>query len=611
MSSRNRRHPEPWPMPPKRTDTELLSSNLSSAVRLDDSDGDFKTPSTSLFRGEGEGGSDSAQKDSPALEISPVQQLLFDDIDVESAIDSLKKKSKGGKADKDTEVMYERQKGRSRRMNDLFESEAFSNAVGVIPIEEEASDEQNSGDYVTYSDDGESEEEVKSVRVVPGLKDLFSEKGDSSYKGRTWWKSRTPKALGSEVDTFSPRLSNDELDSRERTSRGPLPRLPLISEPKARKTASRAAPTDSSAGPLPRLPKMAGLKAENTTSKTAADSSGRPLIRRPLGSRRKTLIDLSAEQSTTQDSSAKAGDEGNRGYSGAHISTAEEEGSEKSPESKSSATIESDIKVVSPLRRGVIMRANTHKTNVNGIRKAETGKIMSREELLTEQKSMMLKESPIPKSLNPAAFSEDDDATTKRTSALFHFSSSESDGQTSGRRPKHGEHADDDGSFLEGGLLDKASASYLYHEVHSGSSSKLSENGSSSGIVNRLGSSFKKAKNAVARKSVLELPDVGETDLLLAGTVDEAVLRICYVCRKQMKCKVFVKNTGRKIKVVSDEERNASRHLRATLVLRAVGADNGACAVNIRQSRQDGMKTTFARLWEFYQELEKRLQELE
>ncbi|PXF46190.1 hypothetical protein BWQ96_04067 [Gracilariopsis chorda] len=618
-------------MPPKREDMESSSSNLSSVVRLDESDGDYKTPSTSLFGGQGEDGSDSEGRESGPLEISPVQQLLFDDIDIPSAIDSLKKRSKGEKVEKDAEVVYEREKRRPRRTNDRFESDSISNALGIIPIEEETAVEPHSEDFVQFSEDDESEEEAKSVRVIPGLQGLFSENDESSHEERTSRKSRTPKAPDSELEMFSPRLSNDELDRHERTSRGPLPRLPLIYEPKAKKTAKRTT-TDPSAGPLPKLPQkvdpkanqktrqtttdpsagrlprrlqLPETKAEKTAKKTTTDSSARPLIRRPLGSRRKTLIDLSVKESVIEDSN---GDEEKKSRHRAPR-VQEEKVSEKSPESRSSATIESDIKVVSPPRKGVIMRANTHKTNVNGIRKAETGKIMSRDELLTEQKSMLLKENPIPKSLNPAAFSEEDDVMSRRPSTLFNFSSSESDGVTSGQRGKLGSQTDD-GSFLEGGLLDKASASYTYHEVHSGSSSKFSENGSSSGIVNRLGSSFKKAKNAVARKSVTELPDVGGTDLLLAGTVDEAVLRICYVCRKKLKCKVFVKNTGRKIKVECDEDRKAGRYLRATLVLKAVGGDNSACAVNIRQSRHDGMKTTFARLWEFYQELEKGLQEL-
>ncbi|KAI0561204.1 hypothetical protein FGB62_91g017 [Gracilaria domingensis] len=543
-------------------------TRLSSKGRsAQDSEGDFKTPRTKFLASQHyQKFSTSSQPEFPPLEASPVQEVFVDDVDmsINAFLGSAHTRDQDAAAAVVSKRGYE-----TPKTPEVDVSATFIDRYCPSPEEEEVVpfSEQESETFRFLKDDEVSSSSEKSFKLPSGLRNLFGEDGRNS-SGRKSSKSRTQRGLTLDSELFSPMKLGNGLDEFETKSGGN--RRGLL-EPKALNASS--------------------------------DSSKHSVLRRPIGSRRKTVVDLSKPPLPEVTSSGSA----SRKIEESSIPPEEEvERLKTSPDSsKSTESSEEQVKVVSPLvTKGVIMRAQTHKTNVNGIRKAETGKIMSREELIGDRKTVYLRDSPTPKSLNPASFSEDDDGLTRKQSTLFQYSSSESDGGI----PNTSVHKidTDDGTFLG----EKESLSYIYQEVQSSSSSKFSENGSSSGLVNRLGSSFKKAKNVVARKSLTDIPELDNTDMVIAGTIDEAVCKICYVCRKKLGCRVFVKNTGKKIKVEADD-REKNYYLRASLCVTQLGGEEPACAINIRQSRADGMKTSFATLWDFYQRLEKGMRELE
>ncbi|CAN8066883.1 unnamed protein product [Agarophyton chilense] len=554
-------------MPLENENIQAQSSKSAKQRNTGGSEQDYKTPRTAFFSTTNQlNFSRTASPESPPLEISPVQELFVDDIEIPSSKNLFLSTPNSKDITKELTVVRKRQIGTEQKKSHA--STSFVDRYCSSPEEEvESVSEEESETFKFLKDDEVSTSSEKSLKFPSGLKNLFADAGTDSPK-RSTLKNRNPCGLAVDTDLFSPRLSSDALDESGRKSR--LSRNEL-SEPKAMKTSS--------------------------------DSSTQSSLRRPIGSRRRTLINLS-RLSQSEELSPRSTSRSKEEYNISNVK-AEEKPKTSPGGSNSTETSCEQVKVISPLMtKGVIMRAQTHKTNVNGIRKAETGKIMSREELLGDRKTVFLRESPIPKSLNPAAFSEEDDVMTRRPSTLFQYSSSESDRGVPNSSIQKEEN--DDGTFL----TDKASLGYIYQEVQSSSSSKFSENGSSSGLVNRLGSSFKKAKNVVARRSATDIPELNNTDMLIVGTIDEVVCKVCYVCRKKMGCRVFVKNTGKKIKVEADD-REIGYYVRASLFVRTLGGEEPSCAINIRQSRADGMKTNFASLWDFYQRLEKGLSELE
>lgn len=268
---------------------------------------------------------------------------------------------------------------------------------------------------------------------------------------------------------------------------------------------------------------------------------------------------------------------------------------------------------VEVLRKGVIMRAEGLESHVMGIRRAETGRIMSRAEIrAAASKTMLFQDNPNPKSLHPAAFMNSDDdedgpPTTIPVAVFPRTIAKREEGTGENSAPSsHGKSAGD-GSFLSPGLVSRRLQSSHEENVNS---FQFSEHDESSGILNRLGTSFRKATSAVSKRTSSNVPEAGRTDFVIVGTIGEAVIKICLVCRKRLNCNVFVKDTGRKIKVES-RENDYKHYLRASILLRPIAASAPACAINVRQSRSDGMRTTFPVLWEFYQGLEKTLKEME
>lgn len=275
--------------------------------------------------------------------------------------------------------------------------------------------------------------------------------------------------------------------------------------------------------------------------------------------------------------------------------------------------------------KGVIMRAHHQVSHVAGIRRAETGRIMSREEMRA-RRPILLQESPNPKSLNPAGFmSEEEDISTVHPSTFLPSSNSQREANERAHQSTKSEASKaispkqkssgkgkaskvDDGSFLSPGIL--ARKKKFGAEEYRVDSFQFSEHEGSSGLLNFFSSGLKKVHFGVGKKSNTRdaTSQEGDSTIVVPGTIDETVCKICVVCRQNLEYDVYVKDTGKKIKVESRKD-GRSRHLRATILVRQAPGES-TCYVSIRQSRSDGMKTSLATLWGFYQRLEAGLKEM-
>lgn len=269
---------------------------------------------------------------------------------------------------------------------------------------------------------------------------------------------------------------------------------------------------------------------------------------------------------------------------------------------------------------GIFIRENMRRPPMNGIVRAETGWIAGPGELHEDGPPTAMQENPNPKSL--ATFNVDDAVTQ---STVY-----------SGTRPMtrsnefYNKDSDSDSSLLEEPL--SRSLVNLSMQVRGGSAASSSSDG-----VNRINSrtpeqerddgrssqateeaSFKlvhrlrRAAGALGvRKKIGEAVDTGTSDLTMAGTLDEAMVRICYVCRKVLDYRVDVRDGGRKIRVESKEAPSTGLCLRVTLSLTEVGDVDKKCTLKVLQSRGDANRTNIATLWDFYRKLEKHLRRIE
>lgn len=291
---------------------------------------------------------------------------------------------------------------------------------------------------------------------------------------------------------------------------------------------------------------------------------------------------------------------------------------------------------------GVVVRNHPRRPEMVGLRRAETGKILSRAELHGDGPGDdSLSENPDPKSL--AFFRLEDDVRSRVVAAAMASSAPRGDRTVRGIQDDVAlsKSATPRGGDLVGGTLGLRrgrSGKLRRHSSASDTEGKVKRQGSllergrlmsgvftprgraggdefgSSGLKNWLGGGLKRAaKVVVKRGGDMETSDVGG-DLITGGTLDEAVCRLCFVCRQMLGCSVIVRDGGRRIKVEGAETKEG--FLKICLVVRegVVAEDSGTaigCAVSVRQSRSDGLRTSIARLWEFYVRLRDALQELE
>lgn len=563
--------PEPWPLLPSATSND----NLKYAIQkeLSESDDEFKTARSEPFSQLNNTALHSSIIATLPTHASPLKDTLFEDLDSPSSKDTFIGTESNTSSSNELTVAFERKGARKYRVSDTPSSGSVIDFLRLNPEEEQVialSQQDRSGSkYCIQNEILEIEEQ--NIKSPAPVKSLFA---DEQEKDRSEASTNyQAKSFNPDVELFSPRKISGDSEEGNKVLKTVNMKSSRLFEPKA--------------------------------LKSTREHVNRPPLRRPLGSRRNTLIELLQPQPRKSPTPLEIENTPNP------VEKPNEKQKHESISTENPITPESgsSIHVISPLGgRGVIVRPQTHKANVDGIRKAETGKIMSREEMLRDQNLSIFKDSPVPKSLNPAAFYEDDDTASRKPSSIFCESSSDVEKPTGISRTPSLERCD--GSFLQDNIfVEKQQHSASLIDVQSYSSSKFSETDGSSGFVGRLGSSFKKAANAVGKRSFQGISNPGNTDLIVSGTIDEAVCKICFVCRKKLDCEVTVKQGGKKIRIQSDDQ-ISGYHLRASLLLKQINTDEATCAVHVRQSRGDGTRTSFATLWDFYQRLDSKLQEL-
>lgn len=341
-------------------------------------------------------------------------------------------------------------------------------------------------------------------------------------------------------------------------------------------------------------------------------------------------------------------------------------------------------------KTGVIVRDVPNRPPYHGIRRAETGFIMSRAELELDDPPNLFSDNPNPKSLayfqppppyDAGSLGSSLDASPQRLIKDEYSSStsSESNGSSSGSQPpqnspiaqashayqhRHGtglpntHNADEPMSRSLAHLSVAANAGSITPtdtpldtsrgSTMAGSSGvgritgssggggggsgwslrrRSDDTGSGSnthvGLVSKLSSGIRRAARAMTKRTpggvdgsqhdssasprVSSPKGKGASDLVLSGSVDEAVCRMTYVCRQRLGCQVNVRESGKKIKVqLIDDER--AIWLKLSIVLSKL--DDGV-RVKISQTKAEAEQCNITTLWEFYSKLERCLQETE
>lgn len=266
---------------------------------------------------------------------------------------------------------------------------------------------------------------------------------------------------------------------------------------------------------------------------------------------------------------------------------------------------------------GIFIRENMRRPPMDGVARAETGWIAGPGEVHGDGPPTAMQENPNPKSL---AMFNVDDAVTQST-------------MLSGTRPlTRSNEFDDIASDSDNSLLEEPISRSLVNlsmQVCGGSAASSSSDGG-----NRMLSRAQERERDDGRSSqgTEEVPfklvhrlrralgvrvrtgdvvDMDTSDLTMVGTLDEAMVRICYVCRKVLDYRVDVRDGGRRIRVESKDAPSTKLCLRVTLVLTEVGDVDKKCTLKVLQSRSDANRTNIATLWDFYRKLEKHLRKVE
>lgn len=416
--------------------------------------------------------------------------------------------------------------------------------------------------------------------------------------------------------------------------------------------------SDDEAGPHVSL-SSSNASDEHEPKSSGVTSDPKHVLRRPIASRRKRVVDIPMLNQQVLDLSESKRE-----------SESVASPKESQPLSSGGSTQQNKKATKKPMcetPKGVIMRGQSHYNQVRGIRRAETGLIMSREELHSTR-NRTIPDNPVPKSLRPPVFLEDyedvpsltpssfqktirgdsfpescdmpheDERRKGKLRSLFALTPIKRDEgagssnlrnlfpltprkQDEGIRScdksifsitpvKQNEEERSDGRrslfFLSPARHSEVSGKG-FHVDEQGSNSKFSEAGDSSGLIGRLGFGLRRASHALGRKPSSDFAEGARTcTIVIPGSVDEAVCRISVICRSTLDYGVVVRDGGRKIKVQSRGDSQVE-YLRATLLIREIQGSEVRCSINIRPSRSNGIKTSPETLWNFYQRLEHEL----
>lgn len=265
---------------------------------------------------------------------------------------------------------------------------------------------------------------------------------------------------------------------------------------------------------------------------------------------------------------------------------------------------------------GIFIRENVRRPAMEGIVRAETGWIAGPGDLNGDGPPTTVQDNPNPKSL--ATFNADD-ATTQ--SSMF-------------PTMRMGDEFEDANSGSDSSILEEplsrslvnlsmqvrggshASSSDGVYCANTGSSEQERNDGRGAPVVEdasfKLVERLRRAAGALGvRKRAGDTVDMGTSDLTMTGTLDEAMVRVCYVCRKVLDFRVDVRDGGRKIRIESKDAPSTKMCLRVTLSLTEVGDVDKRCTLKVLQSRGDANRTSIVTLWDFYRKLEKHLRKVE
>lgn len=342
-------------------------------------------------------------------------------------------------------------------------------------------------------------------------------------------------------------------------------------------------------------------------SSDGAKTKGKPALRRPIASRRRGVVSI--PELNKQMLAAGEESRPNSTPTTPHSSTASRDTLSKSSTTPKLGHIDNTSK-------GVIMRTLSQHRKMAGNRRAETGVVMSREELRSTR-NRDIATNPVPKSLRAwELLFNDDDGTDLESTPSPRSMEAVSRGQLSirsGVKERKSQGAATVRSKEKRSLfsLSPTRWSPRSRRMNHGSedkesSSRFSEVGESSGMMGRLSSGLRRATQVFGLKSGAEVVNV-KSDMVIAGALDEAVCRISAVCWKKFGYRIHVRDGGRRVKVESGEDCDWNDYLQTTLVIREIKGSEAMCAIMIQSSRKDRMKTSTATLSEFYLRLEQEL----
>lgn len=439
------------------------------------------------------------------------------------------------------------------------------------------------------------DEDAGDVHQVASLKDLFSEDSDFVSAKASFAVVQTPENKGLSATqnqgTFERGSTADhspkiQLSSRTRAFATEKEGHVVADEEKVKSNFSDKSQLLTAVSLNGQhedfsLPADQSVKSSGTieTKTTPGANPQKPFFRRPLASRRKGVVNIPFLRKDELDRQQHTKDE-----DPASGNFNEAEGIEKTERTPP----EQPQVRVTETPKGVIMRGFTNYKQVRGIRRAETGQIMSREELALAG-AANLTTNPVPKSfrqplclddyedspsLMPSSFqpasrksisrqiptlgSPDRQKREKQIEELFSLSPAHRDEVSSGKLRnlfkftpvKINEERKSVGkktlpfSLMEqsispnsGGLsnlfaLSPHSRKEPVREEHS-TNSKFSEAGDSSGMLGRFGNKIRRGTHVVSRNQAAEaLSDGRICTIVTPGSIDETVSKVSVFCRK-------------------------------------------------------------------------------
>lgn len=315
-------------------------------------------------------------------------------------------------------------------------------------------------------------------------------------------------------------------------------------------------------------------------------------LRRPIASRRKNLIGLDIVNKKSPKPETKTEEE----KCIVEMTTTPDENIQKIDDLPSEAQIAAE--------KGIIMRPHIPRMRLTGMRRAETGIIVSKEDLKSTRNRDLLA-NPAPKSFRPF-IGEDEDLSTAGPSAFRNTFN------PVGGSPNAGNISSRQNSpigFSFSTIQGVRSQPIYGYSEEENTYTKFSNPKGNIGLVGRLTTKLHRAGTLLGRRSFTAVPETTATDIMIPGTIDEAVCRICVICRNNMEYRVLVRDSGRKIKVESIEGSD-NEFLRASLRVKELPGSELVCSINVRQCKSDQHKTGFAAMWRFYQRLERELRPL-